>query len=394
MQNGAEIWVNGEPVSVSEASWGRDNYHGSGWTAWQADTPVARFGEKNLLAIRATKNTRSASLDSGDYFFLGGVYRPVTLFSVPRTHISDLTITTHLLPGDRAQVRVAVDVAGPDCPTVQMKLEGQEPLEVEAWNGKAWFSQIVSKPKLWSAESPNLYNLDITLNDAKGREAEKITRRVGIREITIKDGVLLVNGRIVKTAGICRHDLSADEGCAVGEDLKSFDADIVSSDSWYVPDDPAPSAEQMETANPPKLGENVGRIHVEFANGQFSYKIKWTGPKSDVQELGWVFNMPDRFDRFSWDREAPYTYYPDTHIGRARGVALPEANGHGLRLEFGARDRHHVRAGAGGGHQLVVNKLCCPPRDFSTNCVPDLYREMDPGDIIEGSFKVGSNKQV
>ncbi len=33
-----------------------------------------KFGEKNLLAMRVTKNTKSSDLDSGDYFFLGGVH--------------------------------------------------------------------------------------------------------------------------------------------------------------------------------------------------------------------------------------------------------------------------------------------------------------------------------
>jgi beta-galactosidase len=829
VQNGAEVWVNGKPVPVTEPSWGRDNYHESGWTAWQADiTSAVKFGETNLLAIRVTKLTKSAPLDSGDYYFLGGVYRPVTLFSVPATHISDLTITTHPRPGNKAEVKVVVDAAGPDRSTVQMKLEGQEPLEAEVWNHKAWFSQVVSKPKLWSAEYPNLYDLEVILKDSSGKETEKVTRRVGIREVTTKGGVLYVNGEIVKLAGICRHDLSAKEGCAVGEELwrkdlalmkaanlnsirtshypygagfydmcdemgfyvldelpycwaatdaeeltpafeqraretiardknhacviiwgignenrpgrslqvvadlvmqldptrprlvsempadlygvelddkhyvspstiesdakdkerrplwpkvysenpnvfdvryasdygcleiwgevmkrtwdvilkhdgiagtylwewqdravcdkcptklyrwdeetgtnyvkvkgivdsrrnvrpdhyqlkmalspiqaadkidlksqpgsavleianqysftdlsgirtkwrltkdgklvksgtaklklaprssgkvalplpsdqvknadalrvdfdhpqgynvitcefqlakpkarsrmvaklpdglalpvlnlvtriraneseawrrdyltkyqlanikskpaspeqlselRSFDADVVSSESWHVPSDPTPTAEQLAKANPPKLGETVGRVHAEFANGQFSYRIEWSGAKADIQELGWTLRMPKTFDRFSWDREAGWSYYPDTHIGRARGTALPDtmnvnvleitrpdafdfnstkfdcnwasltnAEDQGLRVEFGANDRHQVRGGeTGGRYDLIVNKLCCPPRDFSTNCVPDLYFEMEPGKAVEGSFKVGSNRTL
>ena len=125
VQNGAEVWVNGKPVSVTEPSEGRDNYHESGWTAWQADlTPAVKFGETNLLAIRVTKLTKSANLDSGDYYFLGGVYRPVTLFSVPATHISDLTITTHLLPGNKAEVKVRAAVAGGDRQACRSNLRG------------------------------------------------------------------------------------------------------------------------------------------------------------------------------------------------------------------------------------------------------------------------------
>src|SRR5438046_2448556 len=47
VQNGAEIWLNGQPVKVDEPSWGRENYHESGWTAFQIDlTPAVKFGEK------------------------------------------------------------------------------------------------------------------------------------------------------------------------------------------------------------------------------------------------------------------------------------------------------------------------------------------------------------
>lgn len=95
VQNGAEIFLNGQPVKVDEPSWGRANYHEGGWTAFQVDlTPHVKFGEKNLLALRVTKNTKSADLDSGDYFFLGGLHRPVTLFSVPQTHLRDVTVQT------------------------------------------------------------------------------------------------------------------------------------------------------------------------------------------------------------------------------------------------------------------------------------------------------------
>jgi beta-galactosidase len=107
VQNGAQVWLNGSPVTVDQPSWGRTNYHESGWTAFQVDlTPQVEFGRTNLLALRVTKNTRSADLDSGDYFFLGGVYRPVTLFSVPQTHLADVTVQTRLLAGSSAEVKL------------------------------------------------------------------------------------------------------------------------------------------------------------------------------------------------------------------------------------------------------------------------------------------------
>ncbi|MGH7950484.1 MAG: glycoside hydrolase family 2 TIM barrel-domain containing protein [Limisphaerales bacterium] len=221
VQNGAEIWLNGKPVAVDEPSWGRENYHESGWTAFQVNlTPQVKFGEKNLLALRVTKNTRSADLDSGDFFFLGGINRPVTLFSVPKTHLADVTVQTHLLNGNRAEIKVLADIIGNNAANVSMQLggvAGEATSKVES--GHAVLTQIVEQPKLWSAEFPNLYNLTMELKDTSGQITETVSKRIGIREVTITNGVLLINGVPVKFAGICRHDISATEGTAVGPDL-------------------------------------------------------------------------------------------------------------------------------------------------------------------------------
>ena len=798
---GTEIWLNGQPVNVIEPSWGRTNYHESGWTAWQADlTPQVRFGEKNLLALRVTKNTQSFDLDSGDYFFLGGVYRPVTLFSVPQTHIEDITIQTFL----SGEVRTTADITGEGMIRVRL---GDEEAEAAIINGRAEVSQIVSNPKLWSAEHPNLYPLTVELKDANGNVVETVNRRVGIREISIRDGVYMINGVPVKLTGMCRHDISLTEGTAVGEDLwrkdlelmkaaninsvrtshypygtgfydlcdemgfyvldelpycwcptndaalepaflqraretiardknhacvviwgignenkpganlqtvadlvKELDptrprlvsekpadvygvelddkhytrienvkahaedkerrakwpilysenpniwdvryaADFGALDLWaaviertwqvtwdedgivghhtwewqdravcdkcttklynYEPEtgvqylkakgivdgnrNPRPEYYHMKMAHAPirtdlkaevkpgcavlnlsnhysftdlnqlnaewtllnggkkvaagtthlnlaprsrgkvefalpdgipadalridfnhpdglnvvsyqwqfalpeipklptmslALPESLkfprlhlimnaaspwttnwrpgrcttgyltniktepavagdlhdqrladirtmdaeivvdraptpimARVHAEFIGGRFSYRIEWIGGKTDIQQLGWIFEMPRECDHFSWSRQAYWSVYPETHIGRPTGTAHPNSadvplmivirpdahdfdstkyhcdwasltddRGHGLRVEFKPDQRHHVRGGFGrnNAYQLIVNKQCSPPRDISTNIVEDFYLMLEAGDSIEGSFYIGS----
>lgn len=220
VQNGAEVFLNGQPVNVEEPSWNRSNYHEAGFDPFQADlTPAVRFGQKNLLAIRVTKNTKSADLDSGDYFLLGGVYRPVTLFSVPTTHIQDFAVRTKLLPAGKAELSVLVDVAAPEQgEKVRMQLEGSDPMELAPdAHGHVELIREISNPKLWSAEHPNLYQLSLDLRDAQGRGTEHIAKRIGLREVSIKDGMLLVNGTRVKLTGICRHDLDAKLGSALNE---------------------------------------------------------------------------------------------------------------------------------------------------------------------------------
>jgi beta-galactosidase len=222
VQNGAEVFCNGQPVNVDEASWGRPNYHEGGNTAFQADlTPTVKFGGKNLLAIRVTKNTKSSDMDSGDFFFLGGIHRPVTLFSVPKMHVEDLTVQTKLLPESKAELRVILALAASQAGAkAVMQLESQPAVEAKPdGQGRVELVQTLEKPRLWSAEKPNLYTLTVDMKDEKGRVVEHLVKRIGVREVSIKDGILLVNNVPVKLAGICRHDCYPTLGTAINEEV-------------------------------------------------------------------------------------------------------------------------------------------------------------------------------
>ena len=78
-------------------------------------TPLVNFGTTNLLAIRVVKQSPSVDLDTGDYFTLGGIYRPVTLYSVPQTNFADVQVQTHLLPNNQAEVDVSAEVTWRGC---------------------------------------------------------------------------------------------------------------------------------------------------------------------------------------------------------------------------------------------------------------------------------------
>jgi beta-galactosidase len=213
--DGAQIWLNGQPVPVNESSWNIFNYHESGWTGFQVDlTSQANFGTTNLLAVRVIKNTPSNDLDTGDYFFLGGIDRPVTLYSVPQTNIADFQVSTYVT-NDVATVDVLADVNGGNATTpVSMVLNGVE-TDTMATNGTVVFSQVINQPQLWSAEFPNLYNLTLQLKNGSGQVTETVTNRVGIRQLTITNGVLLLNGVPVKFAGVGDHDSTPTNGSAI-----------------------------------------------------------------------------------------------------------------------------------------------------------------------------------
>lgn len=70
---------------------------------------------------------------------------------------------------------------------------------------------IYSKPRLWSAEDPNLYTLILTLK-RDGKTEEMVSSRVGFRNVVIKDSVFLVNGQPVKVKGVNRHESHPETG--------------------------------------------------------------------------------------------------------------------------------------------------------------------------------------
>jgi beta-galactosidase len=60
----------------------------------------------------------------------------------------------------------------------------------------------ISNPLKWTAETPNLYTLNLMLEDSTGRVIERVQQKIGFRSIEIKDGQLLINGLLEQKRAI------------------------------------------------------------------------------------------------------------------------------------------------------------------------------------------------
>ena len=105
--------------------------------------------------------------------------------------------------------------------TVKLKVQTQGKVKWQATlDGAAQLT--IKRPKLWSAEQPNLYTLHITSD-----VGDDITMAVGFRRIEIKDSQLLVNGQPVLIKGVNRHELDPRGGYIVSRERMEADVRLI-----------------------------------------------------------------------------------------------------------------------------------------------------------------------
>ncbi|GGX85506.1 glycoside hydrolase family 2 TIM barrel-domain containing protein [Pseudoduganella dura] len=210
---GYEVWVNGKKAGQSSASaFNRHTFDVTDMLEPEAD---------NVLAVKVVTRPHGYEFDLNDDWSLSGIYRDVTLFSVPATHVRDLATATKLLADGAAElsVDVALGGAGGEVRARLLAPDGSEAGDVVLPRGgeSRHAGKIrVEQPKLWTAETPSLYRLRLTVSTG-GKVVQEVEERIGLREVTIAGQVLLLNGRPVKLRGVNHHDLDPVRGRAIGE---------------------------------------------------------------------------------------------------------------------------------------------------------------------------------
>ena len=213
------VWVNGKYVGYSEDS------------KVAAEFDITKYLKKgtNLIAMQVMRWCDGSWLEDQDFWRFTGIAREVYLYARPKVHIEDITINQDYVDGKGV---LSVDVNAPKGTTVEQLLTDNSGKEVD-----------LASVKPWTAETPNLYNLYITLK--KGNTVlEVIKQRVGFRHIEIKGGQLLINGQPILIKGADRHELDPDGGYIVSMDRMIQDIRIMKQlninavRTCHYPDDP------------------------------------------------------------------------------------------------------------------------------------------------------------
>ena len=211
--HGYYLWINGQRIGYSE-----DSYLPSEFKI----TDYLVEGE-NTIALQVYRFTSGSFLECQDYWRLTGIHRSCFLWSAPKSQIRDYFFTTDLDTSFKnAKANVKVTLEGTDAVsdgTVEARIVSNGSVIATASKAAAASLSLdmdVTAPKLWSAETPNLYDLVLTLKDSKGDIIDRRGSKVGFREVSIgSNGALLINGQRMVFHGVNRHDFSPINGRAI-----------------------------------------------------------------------------------------------------------------------------------------------------------------------------------
>jgi beta-galactosidase len=218
------LWCNGEYVGYSQDSRLPAEFDLS---------PLLHEGE-NRLAVMVIRWSDGSYLEDQDMWWLSGIFRDVNLVSKPVHHIQDVFVTPSLDACYRdGEISVRTAINAPSTYNVAVQLfDGDNAVteqniastnnkridEKGGWDDVIFQKLAVKEPKHWTAETPYLYRIVVSLLDENENVVDVEAYNVGFRTVEMKHGQLLVNGKAVLIRGVNRHEHHQTKGHAINED--------------------------------------------------------------------------------------------------------------------------------------------------------------------------------
>ncbi|KAI9847952.1 MAG: Beta-galactosidase (Lactase) [Sclerophora amabilis] len=203
------VWINGKEVGYSQGARNPSEFD---------VTDVVNLDGDNTLAVTVYQFCDGSYIEDQDQWWLSGIYRDVHLLAFPKFHMKDFHVQT-LLDSEYTDAELCVKVDLEGSGSVALKLIDSSMKTIvdstkDSEGPSVNFNLRVQNPHKWTAETPILYHLTLTLD---GRQS--IAQRIGFRKTEIKDGIFLVNGKRVVFRGVNRHEHSPISGRTVPLEL-------------------------------------------------------------------------------------------------------------------------------------------------------------------------------
>ncbi|HEX8429405.1 glycoside hydrolase family 2 protein [Hymenobacter sp.] len=193
-------------------------------------------GTDNLLEVKVSKRSANESVNQAerkaDFWLFGGIFRPVYLEIVPPTYIDRIALNA------KANGSMSVDVF-----PVNVKAGQKLQAEVQELNGKRVGSLFAGQAsagqekttlrqqfqgiQAWNPEAPKLYNLVVSLTDAKGA-MHRVKQRFGFRTMELRPQQgMYVNGKRIVLKGVNRHSQWPESGRTLSKEISLLDVKLM-----------------------------------------------------------------------------------------------------------------------------------------------------------------------
>lgn len=174
-------------------------------------TGMLKENNRIIIAVDNTRRAEQVPTENTDWFNYGGIYRDIELIRLPETYIKDFKAA--LVPdGSFGKIRIRAELSGAISAPARFaipELGVDQEIQMQDGIGEA---VIEIHPELWSPEHPKLY--DVTLSCQKDR----VSDRIGFREIRVERGEIYLNGAPVFLRGISSHEESVQNGKALTDE--------------------------------------------------------------------------------------------------------------------------------------------------------------------------------
>jgi beta-galactosidase len=282
------LWINGRMVGYSQDSKTPAEFN---------ITDYIREGE-NLLAAKVIRWSDGSYLEDQDFWRLSGIERDVFLLATPQRRIRDFRVVADL---DRnftdGLLDVDVDVTSHETRyeevTVSCRLNDRGKIiyadekKVSA-SGNAVFKANIPGVRKWSAEHPQLYELEIILKDDSSL-LQAINHEIGFRNVSVRGGQLLINGKAVTVRGVNLHEHHEENGHVIDLSTRINDIRLMKQNNIntirtsHYPQDPVFY----------KLCNRYGIYVIDEANIE-SHGLGWARDNSIANNTKWLYAYLDR----------------------------------------------------------------------------------------------------
>jgi len=224
------IWVNGKKVGYSQGS------------KLPAEFNITNFVKKgtNSIALEVYRWSDGSYLECQDFWRISGIERDVYLYARPKVHLKDYFakagLTTNYKDGvfnleldlnnvhsKKQKGSIAIEITKNG--TTQYAATSKYTIAKNS-SKSVQFKATIKDVEPWSAEIPELYQLNISIKNKKGNTLEVISRKLGFRTSEVKNGNYLINGKPILFKGVNRHEHNAKKGHVVSKEEMLLDIKI------------------------------------------------------------------------------------------------------------------------------------------------------------------------